>query len=93
MMFLSFCLFGSVPLVFYLVAHLIGSIDGSFLFPIACAATAITLFALGVLKGAITNHSKLWSGCVMLVNGTVAASVSYFLGMAMTAMVGSGGGS
>ena len=75
--FLSFMLFGSIPLVVYLVLY---DNVGNYRFMVACLATLVTLFVLGVCKASFTNQNRCWSGAGMVLNGTMAASAAYAIG-------------
>lgn len=77
----AFDVFGSVPVLVYVVARVAGSQpDKNLLFGLAAVATAFTLFALGVTKASITKQKKVHSGCMMLANGSCAAAVAYGIG-------------
>lgn len=86
--FISFCIFGSVPLVSYIVAYAglqdslsAGSFDPTFL--IACILTGVTLFVLGVAKSRVTGQFWLISGTLVLLTGGAAAGVAYLIGWLM----------
>eukprot|EP01063_Lacrimia_lanifica_P019506 TRINITY_DN2684_c0_g2_i2.p1 TRINITY_DN2684_c0_g2~~TRINITY_DN2684_c0_g2_i2.p1 ORF type:complete len:327 (+),score=173.33 TRINITY_DN2684_c0_g2_i2:66-1046(+) len=87
-MFVSFITFGMVPLFCYLPQE-----DGTAVFAIACCATAATLFVLGAVRGYLTGQHWLKCGLFMLLNGTIAAGLSYLVGWAVSEIVdGSGSG-
>ena len=73
--FISFFLFGSIPLLAYLTGR-----GDTRTFILACALTAISLFSLGTIKGRLTNMSMLYAGTVMLFTGCVVAAISYAIG-------------
>jgi VIT1/CCC1 family predicted Fe2+/Mn2+ transporter len=50
----SFIIFGVVPLLGYLIFYSVPGLGSQELFVIACCLTAITLFALGAIKTAVT---------------------------------------
>ncbi|KAJ9435655.1 Vacuolar iron transporter 1 [Diplonema papillatum] len=83
-MFVSFVLFGMVPLLVYLPQK-----DGWNVFMIACAATAATLFILGAVRGYLTAQFWVKTGFFMLLNGALAAGVSYLVGYLVSLAVGS----
>ena len=84
--FLSFVVFGSVPLLAYIIAKLAGfdgEDDGDILFGVSIAATAVTMFMLGIVSGKFTK-SNIWiSGAKMLLNGGLAASAAFLIGMGL----------
>ena len=73
--FISFFIFGSIPLL----AYLTGRGDGR-TFMMACALTAVSLFSLGSIRGKLTNMSVIYAGTVMLFTGCVVATISYAIG-------------
>ena len=78
--FLSFGLFGFIPLLTYVLATFVPALRvNSFL--IAAARTAATLFTLGAMKVRITGKSWLLSGLETLVIGGVAAAAAYAIGV------------
>lgn len=82
--FSSFIGFGSVPVLTY--AALRGAVwgeSGDMTFLIACLATSLTLFLLGVAKARITKQNSWESGALMLLNGGLAAAAAYLVGYAM----------
>ncbi|WP_035051274.1 VIT1/CCC1 transporter family protein [Carnobacterium pleistocenium] len=82
--FLSFSVFGVVPLLIYIVAMFIPNLlENSFL--IASTLTGMTLFSLGAMKSKVIHTNWLKSGFEMLLVGGLAALVAYVVG----AMLGS----
>eukprot|EP01059_Diplonema_ambulator_P032939 TRINITY_DN6686_c0_g1_i1.p2 TRINITY_DN6686_c0_g1~~TRINITY_DN6686_c0_g1_i1.p2 ORF type:complete len:197 (+),score=69.36 TRINITY_DN6686_c0_g1_i1:3-593(+) len=81
-MFISFVIFGMVPLLVYIPQK-----SGNTVFAIACAATGVTLFALGAFRGFLTAQHWLKCGLFMLANGSLAAAISYFVGWAVNSIV------
>lgn len=80
--FLSFSLFGVVPLLTYVFSlRLPILIQNSFL--IASILTGITLFILGAVKSKINHSNWLKSGIEMLVVGGLAAVVAYVVGVVL----------
>mmetsp|Transcript_17123 Transcript_17123/g.26722 ORF Transcript_17123/g.26722 Transcript_17123/m.26722 type:complete len:335 (-) Transcript_17123:26-1030(-) len=73
--FISFFLFGSIPLL----AYVTGRADNR-TFAISCGLVAISLFSLGSIKGRLTNMSTFYAGSVMLFTGCVVAAISYAIG-------------
>ena len=52
--FISFIIFGVVPLLGYLIFYSVPGLGTQELFVIACCLTAVTLFLLGALKTKVT---------------------------------------
>lgn len=77
--FVSFGVFGIVPLVAYVLARFVPLLEQNTFF-VACILTGITLFVLGAQKVRITKRSWLRSGLEMLVIGSVAAAAAYGIG-------------
>lgn len=88
--FVSFLFFGSLPLWVYVITYgaKYKSAGGSF--GISAAACALSLFALGVLQGAITKQPRVKAGLYMTVNGTLAGAAAYALSYGITAAIGNG---
>lgn len=78
--FLSFSLFGLVPLLAYLAVRFV-SIPVRAAFPIACLSTGATLFGLGALKVKITGRNWIKSGLETLLVGGLAAAAAYAVGV------------
>lgn len=87
--FCSFIAFGSVPMWLYVIFYAAGwddRDDDDARFGIACAVTALTLFALGYVKAAITRMgNSLRSGALMMLNGSLAAAAAYLVGFGLEA--------
>ena len=77
--FLSFAIFGFVPLAAHVVGQFVGFFDKN-AFVTACLLTGLTLFALGAAKARITGRGWLRSGGEMLLVGGVAAAAAYGIG-------------
>lgn len=124
--FLSFLLFGSVPLWGYVIFQVADVDNKDTMFAIACVLAACTMFALGAVKvrtglwavlcrrcsaallhaarrracrdgwpphrsrsqARFTKQSKLKSGGMMLLNGTIAASTAYLVGFGLEKALG-----
>lgn len=78
--FLSFLIFGSVPLWCYVVFFFIGDMARTTMFVLTCVATALTMFLLGVFKAKVTSQNMIKSGCMMTLNGSLAASAAFLVG-------------
>jgi vacuolar iron transporter family protein len=76
----SFCVFGFVPVLAYVVSKVIPAIK-PFAFPAASALTALTLFTLGAVKTKLTNRRWYVSGLEMMLVGSVAAGAAYLIGV------------
>ncbi len=71
--FLSFILFGMIPLIPYVFGF-------SNAFRAACLFTGITFFIIGSIKGYWSLKSWYYSGFETLVIGTVTAVLAYYIG-------------
>lgn len=87
--FLSFLVFGCVPMWVYLILWGAKYEDHAGIFGIASAATALTLFSLGALQGRITKLSTWRAGLQMLINGSLASASAYVVGWGIMKAVGS----
>lgn len=83
--FLSFGLFGFVPLTAHVFSYFIAGLRPH-AFVSACILTGLTLFALGALKVRITERNWLRSGLEMLVVGGIAAAAAYAIGHALAGL-------
>ncbi len=79
--FLSFAVFGFVPLVVFVVIHFTGIQINAFLW--ACVLTGATLFSLGALKSRFVSRAWWKSGLEILLLGGVAALAAYGIGKAL----------
>jgi vacuolar iron transporter family protein len=77
--FLSFLAFGTVPMWVYVICWGAKYTKPNGVFGIACAATVVTLFALGVLQGVITRQNPYLNGLKMTINGSLAAAAAYLV--------------
>lgn len=77
--FASFIIFGSVPLMIFLVK---ARIDWQPKSPLAVStiASAITMFALGAVSGTFTEQNVLKSGLIMATQGLLAAYAAFAVG-------------
>lgn len=82
-MFLSFVVFGMVPLFPWL-----GMKGGVVIFSISCVLVAITLFVLGAVRGRLTKQNWGMAGLIMLLNGCFVAGLSYLVGWGLSEAVG-----
>jgi VIT1/CCC1 family predicted Fe2+/Mn2+ transporter len=82
--FMSFLLFGFVPLIIYVIDYSSplneSSILGGDLFVISSILTALCFMIIGWLKSMVTNTSKIRGIIETLILGGAAATLSYFVG-------------
>lgn len=88
--FVSFLVFGSVPMWVYVATYGAKYKNANGSFGISAAACAISLFALGVLQGSITRQPRVRAGLSMTVNGMLAGAAAYALSYGITAAIGNG---
>jgi VIT1/CCC1 family predicted Fe2+/Mn2+ transporter len=87
--FVSFIIFGLMPLLPYLGGHGKG---WDYIFGISIALACVSMFALGVIKGYLTAQNMLLAGVVMLVQGAAGGGISYGIGVAVEKIVTSAAG-
>ncbi|MBM3227475.1 hypothetical protein FJZ27_01260 [Candidatus Peribacteria bacterium] len=81
--FLSFQIFGAIPLIPYIVP-----VAADNRFRIAIASAAIALVALGLTKSWVIRE-KLWRGCIEITAvGAAGAVVAYGIGAALKSAIG-----
>jgi VIT1/CCC1 family predicted Fe2+/Mn2+ transporter len=85
--FLSFALFGLIPLAAYVGARFLPAL-AVHTFALSIALTGLTLFVLGALKSRITRRNWLYSGAETLVVGGLAAAAAYGIGLGLSRLVG-----
>ncbi|OEF99944.1 hypothetical protein BHF71_07035 [Vulcanibacillus modesticaldus] len=83
--FLSFVIFGFIPLITYVISTFLPGLKDS-AFIIASVLTGITLFILGALKVKFTAKNWLSSGIEMLIIGGIAAFAAYGIGYVLSAV-------
>jgi VIT1/CCC1 family predicted Fe2+/Mn2+ transporter len=83
--FLSFCFFGFIPLIVYVLSLFLPAI-GPYAFPTACVLTGGTLFTLGALKTLITKRHWIVSGLEMFGVGGIAAAAAYVIGYLLSGL-------
>eukprot|EP00929_Paragymnodinium_shiwhaense_P027630 TRINITY_DN1617_c0_g1_i5.p1 TRINITY_DN1617_c0_g1~~TRINITY_DN1617_c0_g1_i5.p1 ORF type:complete len:306 (-),score=95.15 TRINITY_DN1617_c0_g1_i5:777-1694(-) len=87
-MFLSFVIFGSVPLLTYIIARLFGhDVEDGTLFVLAAVSAALTMFTLGFVKGRLTKQPAIMSGVSVLLNGVAAAIAAYLIGWSLEELI------
>eukprot|EP00613_Pedinella_sp_CCMP2098_P004213 CAMPEP_0171640812 /NCGR_PEP_ID=MMETSP0990-20121206/30765_1 /TAXON_ID=483369 /ORGANISM="non described non described, Strain CCMP2098" /LENGTH=241 /DNA_ID=CAMNT_0012215279 /DNA_START=80 /DNA_END=805 /DNA_ORIENTATION=+ len=83
----SFVVFGSVPLLVFLLKAQISSVFGwhahSTPLVVSTLASAITMFTLGAIAGTFTEQNLLKSGFTMAAHGLLAAYTAFAIGHGM----------
>lgn len=83
MTFLSFCVFGSIPLLPYLF-----SISEERRFPVAIASTIIALLLLGASRSFVTKERLIRGALEVVTVGAAGAVIAYGIGAALRSFVG-----
>ena len=83
--FVSFVVFGFVPLLIYVLSGFFPALKSSS-FPLSIVLTASTLFTLGALKVRFTNRNALVSGLEMMLVGGIAAAAAYGIGVLLSGL-------
>ncbi|MBR9699787.1 hypothetical protein GOV09_04995 [Candidatus Woesearchaeota archaeon] len=82
--FLSFAVFGFIPLLAYVIYPLVGGFN---VFLAASILTGITLFALGSLKVKVTSKNWFTAGLETFFVGGLTAVVAYSIGFFISTLV------
>lgn len=84
-MFISFLVFGCVPITTYLIfgAFAPPEMFAHHGFSVACVFTILTFFVLGAVKNSVTEQNPWMGGIQMGFQGFVAGSMSYAIGTAV----------
>ena len=78
--FISFIIFGFIPLLTYLISYWCNFNNYNDIFIIDCFVTLLTIMSLGYLQAIITKQPKLL-GCVSLtINGLISTGIAFILG-------------
>lgn len=85
LMFLSFLLFGALPLVAYIGALALGA-EFDLAFICTCILACMGLFALGAIKAKIADLKIVQGGCTMLSQGAFAGVLSYCIGLGIPSL-------
>jgi VIT1/CCC1 family predicted Fe2+/Mn2+ transporter len=72
--FLTFSVGALIPLIPFLIG------SGTAAVVAAIVASAVAIFAVGAAMSLLTGRSPLWSGCRMLIVGTLAAGITFGVG-------------
>ena len=83
--FISFVVFGFIPLMSYVTAKIFNFNANTFV--VAGFLTGITLFALGSLRARITGRKWFISGIEMCVVGGIAAVAAYTIGNILSKLI------
>lgn len=83
--FLSFALFGIIPLLAYVLLFLVPTLKLN-AFISAIILTGVTLFTLGALKARITSSNRFRAGLEMLIVGGLAAVAAYGVGVLLAGL-------
>ena len=88
--FLSFLVFGTIPLLSYLIFHGINIPEGDtdWKLIIAVILTCVTLFGMGAVKGHYCNTNIFKSGMFVMLNGALAAGSAYLIGWGLSEALG-----
>ena len=89
--FVSFLIFGSVPLWVYVITYGAHYTNVGGTFGISAAACACSLFALGVVQGSITRQNRMRAGLYMTINGGLAGAAAYLVSWGVSQAIGNGG--
>jgi vacuolar iron transporter family protein len=84
--FVSFAVFGFIPLSVYVIQFVSPGLFSDPL-PYAISLTLITLIILGVLKARFTGKNATKSGIEVLIIGGVAAAVAFLVGHLLSGLV------
>lgn len=89
--FISFIIFGSIPMWFYVIFYATGNRDQGIQFAVSCVATALTMFLLGFTKARIVRArlcNAVRQGLLMMLNGSLAAAAAYLIGWGLEHALG-----
>jgi len=88
-MFISFTVFGMLPIIGFVCAGaLVPGLSQHGLFLVACAITAINLFGLGAFKARFHDRQYVRSGLETLLMGGACAAVAFYVGRAVANLSG-----
>lgn len=80
-MFCSFAIFGSLPLLGYVIIPIsFPDLEEGYLFATACIVTGVVLFLMGCVKSNFSSSSWYFSGMETLLLGGACATVAYTIG-------------
>jgi VIT1/CCC1 family predicted Fe2+/Mn2+ transporter len=87
MTFISFVLFGSIPLVSYILGFSNSTIVPLNLFYASCFMTGIAFITIGLLKSTITAKSMIREATETLLLGATAAALAYVAGHTLKQLI------
>ena len=85
--FLSFLIFGFVPVLFYIIMFAISYEENDVIFIIDCFITLLTIFSLGIFQAIITNQSKLMGGLILSFNSIISTSIAFSIGYGLEYLI------
>ncbi|HME53991.1 MAG TPA: VIT1/CCC1 transporter family protein [Candidatus Lokiarchaeia archaeon] len=85
--FISFVIFGSIPLISYIIMWFVPTIPDIVTFVLAILLTATTLFILGVMKTRVTKKNPILSGFETLLIGGGTAILAFVIGFGLNLLV------
>ena len=81
--FVSFMIFGIIPLLPYIGFYVQNYTNPGGTIGICAGVTIVTLFALGALQAYIIRQNMFVQGLLMAINGSAAAAAAYGIGYGM----------
>lgn len=85
-MFVSFCLFGALPIIFYLFGFMQMLSDHD-LYILSSSLSLLIISGLGMVKSTFSSASVYYSGFEALSMGIIAASISYVTGALLANLI------
>src|SRR5262249_9022303 len=85
--FVAFVVFGSVPLIGYVLSFLMGHGGTDHLFKFCLISTAVALFGVGASRARFSLQSWMRSGFEILLLGGTAGAVAYYVGVLLKEIV------
>jgi vacuolar iron transporter family protein len=82
----SFCVFGLIPLLFFVAAHFFVNL-APFAFMGSIILTGLTLLTLGLVKAYATKTPYVRSSVETLLVGGIAAAASYYIGYLISLII------
>ena len=81
--FVSFIIFGFVPLITYLIAYWSDKKSNEIVFIIDCFITLLTIIFLGYVQAVITKQPKLQSCVSLTINGFISTCLAFGIGFGL----------
>jgi len=85
--FLSFIIFGFIPVFTYIIFYAAGDTSDRDAFITTCFITAIAMFLLGFFQAKIGKQNGFKCGLLMLFNGSVAALAAFSVGYGLESLM------